>query len=42
VHLLVHHQPTVTLSRLVDSLKNVSSRRLRQEYVSRVNRAGTG
>lgn len=29
VHLLVHHPPTVQLSKLVDSLKGVSSRRLR-------------
>ena len=41
VHLLVHDPPTVTRSRLVNSLKGVSSRRLRAEYVGRVNRAGT-
>jgi putative transposase len=32
VHLLVHLPPTVTLSRLVNSLKGVSSRRLRQAF----------
>ncbi|MEU9848826.1 IS200/IS605 family transposase [Streptomyces sp. NPDC047985] len=32
VHLLVNFPPKVALSRLVNSLKGVSSRRLRQEY----------
>ena len=32
VHLLVTYPPTVQLSRLVNSLKGVSSRRLRQEF----------
>jgi putative transposase len=32
VHLLVKFPPTVALSRLVNSLKGVSSRRLRQEF----------
>jgi len=32
VHLLVNFPPTVQLSKLVNSLKGVSSRRLRQEY----------
>jgi putative transposase len=32
VHLLVNLPPTVALSRLVNSLKGVSSRRLRQEF----------
>jgi putative transposase len=32
VHLLVRFPPTVTLSRLVNSLKGVASRRLRQEF----------
>lgn len=41
VHLLVHYPPTVTLSRLVNSLKGVSSRRLHAEYLGQVNRAGT-
>ena len=32
VHLIVRFPPTVALSRLVNSLKGVSSRRLRQEF----------
>ncbi|MBP0457686.1 IS200/IS605 family transposase [Streptomyces montanisoli] len=36
VHLLVHYPPTVQLSKLVNSLKGVSSRRLRQEYDNHV------
>ncbi|GAB3147905.1 hypothetical protein GCM10027161_43830 [Microbispora hainanensis] len=32
VHLLVNFPPKVALSRLVNSLKGVSSRRLRQEF----------
>jgi putative transposase len=32
VHLLVHFPPKVALSKLVNSLKGVSSRRLRQEF----------
>ena len=32
VHLLVNFPPTVTVSQLVNSLKGVSSRRLRQEF----------
>ena len=40
VHLLVHYPPSVAISRLVNSLKGVSSRRLRAENVERVNRAG--
>jgi putative transposase len=39
VHLLVHYPPKVALSNLVNSLKGVSSRRLRSEYTGRVNRA---
>ena len=39
VHLLVHHPPKVALSHLVNSLKGVSSRRLRQDFVGRINRA---
>ncbi|MFF1747079.1 IS200/IS605 family transposase, partial [Streptomyces mirabilis] len=38
VHLLVHYPPKVQLSKLVKSLKGVSSRRLRQEYDSHVHR----
>lgn len=41
VHLLIHYPPTIALSRLVNSLKGVSSRRLRQDYVGRINRVGT-
>ncbi len=40
-HLLAHYPPPFPLSRLVNSLKGVSSRLLRQEYVDRVNRART-
>jgi putative transposase len=32
VHLLVNFPPTIAISRLVNSLKGVSSRRLRQEF----------
>ena len=32
VHLLVNHSPKVAVSKLVNSLKGVSSRRLRQEF----------
>ena len=32
VHLLVHYPPKVALSKLVNSLKGVSSRRMRQEF----------
>jgi putative transposase len=39
VHLLVHYPPAVALSRLVNSLKGVSSRRLRDEFTGRTNRA---
>ena len=39
VHLLVHYPPAVAISRLVNSLKGVSSRRLREENVGRTNRA---
>ncbi|WP_413801530.1 IS200/IS605 family transposase [Streptomyces iranensis] len=41
VHLLVHYPPKVALSNLVNSLKGVSSRRLRQEFTGRVNPAIT-
>ena len=41
VHLLVHYPPSVAISRLVNSLKGVSSRRLREENVGRTNRADT-
>ena len=38
VHLLVTYPPTVQLSRLVNSLKGVSARRLRQRYRVRTHR----
>ncbi|MFJ8490125.1 IS200/IS605 family transposase [Streptomyces sp. NPDC094038] len=38
VHLLVHHPPEVQLSRLVNSLKGVSARLLRQECDAHVRR----
>ncbi|MER5973408.1 IS200/IS605 family transposase [Streptomyces sp. NPDC002055] len=42
VHLLVHYPPKIALSKLVNSLKGVSSRYLRAEYTSRINHIGTG
>lgn len=42
VHLLVHYPPKVALSKLVNSLKGVSSRHLRAECTGRTNRIGTG
>ncbi len=39
VHLLVHYPPKVAVSRLVNSLKGVSARRIRQEFTGRVNQA---
>uniref|UniRef100_A0AAU2V283 IS200/IS605 family transposase n=1 Tax=Streptomyces sp. NBC_00003 TaxID=2903608 RepID=A0AAU2V283_9ACTN len=41
VHLLVHYPPKVALSKLINSLKGVSSRYLRAEYTGRINRTGT-
>ncbi|MBL8927234.1 MAG: IS200/IS605 family transposase [Pseudonocardia sp.] len=38
VHLLVEYPPTVQLSRLVGSLKGVSSRRLQQQFQIRTHR----
>lgn len=38
VHLLIEYPPTVQLSKLVNSLKGVSSRRLRQKYWVRIHR----
>lgn len=38
VHLLVHYPPKVALSKLVNSLKGVSARRLRQEYAPHVRK----
>jgi putative transposase len=42
VHLLVQYPPKVALSHLVNSLKGVSSRQLRQDFVGRINSAATG
>ncbi|MGD1221530.1 IS200/IS605 family transposase [Streptomyces krungchingensis] len=42
VHLLVHYPPKVALSKLINSLKGVSSRYLRVEYTGRINRIGMG
>ena len=36
VHLLVHYPPTVEVSKLVNSLKGVSSRMLRKDHPARV------
>lgn len=38
VHLLVHYPPKVALSRLVNSLKGVSARRLRQEFPDHIRK----
>ncbi len=38
VHLLIHYPPTVTLATLVNSLKGVSARRLKQELPSEIKR----
>lgn len=42
VHLVVHYPPKITISKLVNSLKGVSSRYLRAEYAERINRTSTG
>lgn len=42
VHLLVHYPPKIALSKLINSLKGVSSRYLRAEYTGRINRIGMG
>lgn len=42
VHLLVHYPPKVQLSKLVNSLKDVSFRRLRQKYNTDVRRYLSG
>jgi putative transposase len=39
VHLLVQYPPKVALSDMVNSLKGVSSRRLWQDFVGRINTA---
>ncbi len=38
VHLLIEYPPKVAISKLVNSLKGVSARRLRYEFTGRVNR----
>ncbi|SCF20902.1 putative transposase [Micromonospora viridifaciens] len=38
VHLLVHYPPSVALSRLVNSLKGVSSRHLRREFTEHLRK----
>lgn len=38
VHLLVNYPPKVTVSKLVNSLKGVSARKLRNRFTGRVNR----
>ena len=42
VHLLVHYPPTVALSKLVNSLKGVSARYLRQEFGPHLRRSICG
>ncbi|MET7986462.1 IS200/IS605 family transposase [Streptomyces sp. NPDC005281] len=42
VHLLVHYPPKIALSKLVNSLKGVSSRYLRAQHTGRINRIRTG
>jgi putative transposase len=42
VHLLIHYPPKVAISKLVNSLKGVSSRLLRQEFPSLANRYWRG
>ncbi|OCC09783.1 Transposase IS200 like protein [Streptomyces sp. PTY087I2] len=41
VRLLVHYPPKVAVSKLVNSLKGVSARRIRQEYTDRISPAVT-
>lgn len=38
VHLLIHYPPKVSISKLVNSLKGVSSRMLRKDYANELNR----
>lgn len=42
VYLLVHYPPKVALSKLINSLKGVSSRYLWAEYTGRINWTGMG
>ncbi|GGW51422.1 hypothetical protein GCM10010350_39780 [Streptomyces galilaeus] len=39
VHLPVHYPPKFAVSKLVNSLKCVSARRIRQEFTGRINRS---
>jgi putative transposase len=39
IHLLAAYPPKVALSHLVNSLKGVSSRRMRQDFAGRINKA---
>ena len=39
VHLLVHYPPKICVSKLVNSLKGVSARRIRQEFTGQINHA---
>lgn len=39
VHLLVEYPPKVAVSTMVNSLKGVSARRLRQDFTGQINRA---
>ncbi|WP_027147130.1 IS200/IS605 family transposase [Methylobacter marinus] len=38
VHLLIYYPPKVSISKLVNSLKGVSSRMLRKDYANELNR----
>ena len=42
VHLLVHYPPKVSISRLVNSLKGVSSRKIRKKTISEHQREAMG
>ncbi|MEV4446630.1 IS200/IS605 family transposase [Streptomyces mirabilis] len=39
VHLLINYPPKVAVSKLVNSLKGVSARRIRQEFTRHINHA---
>ncbi|WP_432097046.1 IS200/IS605 family transposase [Streptomyces sp. bgisy100] len=41
VHLLINYPPKVAVSKLVNSLKGVSARRIRQEFTDRIHPAVT-
>lgn len=42
VHLLVHYPQKIALSKLINSLKSVSSHYLPADYTGRINRIGIG